>query len=67
LTDVAALLGGPARRVVVGGISGTVVLTQLDGTTITITEAMQTLLGGVIEHVCTHIQSAAGTDILVQR
>jgi hypothetical protein len=66
-TDLVALLGGPARRLVVGGISGTLVLTQRDGTTLTLSANQLYALQGVVEHVCTHVQSAACTDILAQR
>lgn len=67
LTDLTALLGGPARQLVIDTISGTLILTQLDGTTITLTANHLNALGGVVQHVCTHIQSAACTGILAQR
>ena len=67
LTSLVTLLGGPARRLIVGTISGTLVLTQLDGTTITLSEAHLDAVSGVVDHVCTAIQSAACTGILAQR
>jgi hypothetical protein len=67
LTNLVTLLGGPARRLIVDTISGTLILTQIDGTTITLTENHLTALGGIVDHVCTAIQSAACTGILAQR
>jgi hypothetical protein len=68
LTDLTALLNGhPARRLIVGTISGTLILTQEDSTTLTVSEAVLLRLNGVLDHVCTHIQSAACEDILAQR
>lgn len=67
LTSLVTLLGGPARRLIVGTISGTLVLTQLDGTTLTFSEAHLTAVSGVVDHVCTAIQSAACEGILAQR
>lgn len=66
-TNLVTLLGGPARRLVIDTISGTLILTQLDGTTITLTENHLDALGGIVDHVCTSIQSAACTNILAQR
>lgn len=67
LTSLVTLLGGPARRLIVGTISGTLVLTQLDGTTLTFSEDQLKAVNGVVNHVCTAIQSAACTGILAQR
>jgi hypothetical protein len=67
LTNLVTLLGGPARRLIVGTISGTLVLTQEDETTLTVSEVQLLRLNGVLDHVCTHIQSAACTGILAQR
>jgi hypothetical protein len=66
-TSLVALLGGPARRLIIDTISGTLILTQADGTTLTWTENHLNRVGGVVDHVCTHIQSAACTGILAQR
>lgn len=55
--------GKPARQIAVGGVSGTVVLTRLDGTTVTLSEALQRM--GVLNLQFVAVQSAAGTDILV--
>ena len=66
-TNLVTLLGGPARRLVIDTISGTLILTQLDGTTVTLTENHLNALGGVVDHVCTSIQSAACTGIFAQR
>ena len=67
LTDLTALLGGPARRLIVDTVSGTLILTQEDGTTLTWTANHMLAVNSVIDHVCTHIQSAACTGILAQR
>jgi hypothetical protein len=67
LTSLVTLLGGPARRLIVDTISGTLILTQLDGTTLTWSEAHLNAVSGVVDHVCTSIQSAACTGILAQR
>ena len=66
-TNLVTLLGGPARRLVVGTISGTLILTQKDGTTLTLSENQLLALQGVVDHVCTSLQSAACQDILAQR
>jgi hypothetical protein len=67
LTALTPLIGGPARRLIVDTISGTLILTQEDGTTLTWTANHLNAVGGVVDHVCTHIQSAACTNILAQR
>ena len=67
LTDVRTALGGPARQLIVDTISGTLVLTQEDATTLTFTENHLTKLGGIVDHVCTHIQSAACTGVMARR
>jgi hypothetical protein len=67
LTSLVTLLGGPARRLIVGTISGTLILTQLDGTTLTWSEDHLTAVSGVVDHVAVAIQSAACTGILAQR
>ena len=66
-TDLVALLGGPARQLIVDTISGTLVVTQRDGTTLTFSANHLTALRGIVDHVCTHIQSAACTGIMARR
>jgi uncharacterized membrane protein len=67
LTSLVMPLGGPARRLIVGTISGTLSVVQLDGTTLTWSEAHLKAVSGVVDHVAVAIQSAACTDILAQR
>jgi hypothetical protein len=54
--------GSAARRLIVGAISGTVILTRPDGVTVVMSEAQQRALGGVIDRQFIAFQSAAGTD-----
>ena len=63
LTPLTAI-GGTARKLVVGVVSGTLILTQVDTTLLTLSEAVLLKTNGVVEHTCTAIQSAACTDIL---
>ncbi|MFA4972224.1 MAG: hypothetical protein WC683_06395 [bacterium] len=63
--DAATAGGGPAQLLVVGAISGTVVLTRVDGTEVTIPATVQTALGGRLELQFTAFRSAAGADFLV--
>ena len=68
LTATTVSRGGqtmPARRIVVVGQSGTFIVTNPDGTTVTYSAAALALLGGVIDQQCVAIQSAACTDIYV--
>jgi hypothetical protein len=54
--------GSAARRLIVGSISGTIILTRPDSTTVTMSEDQINALGGVIERQFIAFQSAACTD-----
>lgn len=57
-------IGGTARRLIVDTISGPLVITQLNGTTLTFSANHLTKLNGIVDHKCTAIQSAACTGIM---
>lgn len=57
--------GLPARIVIVGGISGSLLLTRLDGTVVTVPESVLLSASGILECQFTAMQSAACTDLWV--